>query len=168
MKFRLIFMRTYFYISDCNLGLLNSRGKRNLVIQSFHYSLIVSLVQSLKSMESVTFAHDEVEIIDFLVDNGVMIKDFSRSQLKWFFVREDFYIVLFLAEGKTQRFERYIVSHFAENMNDMIALWNKFDQRIINNEEVRIMKLAKNKVHDLIAMSETFRALFGRRDFEEE
>ncbi|MDZ7897556.1 MAG: hypothetical protein U5N85_05955 [Arcicella sp.] len=119
-------------------------------------------------MESVTFAHDEVEIIDFLVDNGVMIKDFSRSQLKWFFVREDFYIVLFLAEGKTQRFERYIVSHFAENMNDMIALWNKFDQRIINNEEVRIMKLAKNKVHDLIAMSETFRALFGRRDFEEE
>jgi hypothetical protein len=53
-------------------------------------------------------------------------------------------------------------------MNDMITLWNEFDLRIRNSEEVRIMKLAKNKVHDLIAMSETFRALFGRRDFEEE
>jgi hypothetical protein len=119
-------------------------------------------------MENTTLAHNEVEIIDFLVDNDAMIKDFSRSQLKWFFVGEDFYVVLFLAEGKKQRFEQYIVNNFAENMNDMISLWNKFDQRIINNDEARIMKLAKNKVHDLIAMSETFRALFGRRDFEEE
>jgi hypothetical protein len=112
--------------------------------------------------------HDEVEIIDFLVDNNAMIKDFSRSQLTWFFVEENFHIVLFLAEGKRTRFERYIVENFSENMNDMIALWNKFDQRIQASQEVRVMKLAKNKVHDLIAMSETFQALFGRRDFEEE
>jgi hypothetical protein len=112
--------------------------------------------------------HDEVEIIDFLVDNNAMIKDFSRSQLIWFFVEENFHIVLFLAEGERTRFERYIVESFSENMNDMIALWNKFDQRIQACQEVRVMKLAKNKVHDLIAMSETFQALFGRRDFEEE
>jgi DNA-directed RNA polymerase subunit L len=119
-------------------------------------------------MENVKFAHDEVEIIDFLVDNNAMIKDFSKSQLMWFFVEENFHIVLFLAESEKTRFESYIVEHFSENMNDMIALWNKFDKRIQANQEVRIMKLAKNKVHDLIAMSETFRALFGRRDFEEE
>ena len=119
-------------------------------------------------MENATFAHDEVEIIDFLVDNNAMIQDFSKSQLKWFFVEENFHIVLFLAEGNKPRFERYIVDYFSENMNDMIALWNQFDQRIKNNEEVRIMKLAKNKVHDLIAMSETFRALFNREEFEEE
>jgi hypothetical protein len=112
--------------------------------------------------------HDEVEIIDFLVDNNAMIKDFSRSHLTWFFVEENFHIILFLAEGEKIRFERYIVESFSENMNDMIALWNKFDQRIQTNQEVRVMKLAKNKVHDLIAMSETFQALFGRRDFEEE
>jgi hypothetical protein len=112
--------------------------------------------------------HDEVEIIDFLVDNNAMIKDFSRSQLTWFFVEENFHIILFLAEGEKTRFERYIVECFSENMNDMIALWNKFDQRIQASQEVRVMKLAKNKVHDLIAMSETFQALFGRRDFEEE
>ena len=53
-------------------------------------------------------------------------------------------------------------------MNEMIALWDKFDQRIRNSEEVRIMKLSKNKVHDLIAMSETFRALFNRIEFDEE
>ena len=112
--------------------------------------------------------HDEVEIIDFLVDNNAMIKDFSRSQLRWFFVEESFHIVLFLAEGEKTRFEKYMVERFPENMNDMIALWNNFDKRIQACQEVRVMKLAKNKVHDLIAMSETFRALFGRKDFEEE
>lgn len=118
--------------------------------------------------QSLSYIHDEVEIIDFLVDNNAMIKDFSRSQLTWFFVEENFHIVLFLAEGEKTRFERYIVECFSENMNDMIALWNNFDKRIQECQEVRVMKLAKNKVHDLIAMSETFRALFGRRDFEEE
>ena len=122
----------------------------------------------MQNANSLSSAHDEVEIIDFLVDNSAMIQDFSRSQMKWFFVEEDFHIILFLAEGGKQSFERYEIVHFAENMNDMIALWNKFDQRIINNEEVRIMKLAKNKVHDLIAMSETFRALFNRIEFDEE
>ncbi len=117
---------------------------------------------------SLSTVHDEVEIIDFLVDNDAMIKDFSRSQLTWFFVEENFHIVLFLAEGEKTRFEKYIVERFSENMNDMIALWNNFDKRIQASQEVRVMKLAKNKVHDLIAMSETFRALFGRRDFEEE
>ena len=118
--------------------------------------------------KSFSDVHDEVEIIDFLVDNNAMIKDFSRSQLTWFFVEENFHIVLFLAEGEKIRFEKYFVEHFSENMNDMIVLWNNFDKRIQASQEVRVMKLAKNKVHDLIAMSETFRALFGRRDFEEE
>ncbi len=122
----------------------------------------------MTNLHSVSFADEEVDIIDFLVDNNAMIKDFSRSQLIWFFVEENFHVVLFLTEGERTRFERYVVEHFSENMNDMIALWNNFDQRIQASQEVRIMKLAKNKVHDLIAMSETFRALFGRRDFEEE
>jgi DNA-directed RNA polymerase subunit L len=122
----------------------------------------------MTNIQSVSYIHNEVEIIDFLVDHNAMIKDFSRSQLIWFFVEENFHIVLFLAEGEKIRFERYIVQHFAENMNDMITLWNDFDKRIQANQEVRVMKLAKNKVHDLIGMSETFRALFGRRDFEEE
>ncbi len=119
-------------------------------------------------MEKVKLAHNEVEIIDFLVDNNAMINEFTRSQMKWFFVEQDFHVILFLAEGGNPRFEQFIVERFAENMNDMIALWNQFDQRIINSEEVRIMKLAKNKVHDLITMSETFRALFNRIEFDEE
>ena len=122
----------------------------------------------MSNLQIISYVHDEVEIIDFLVDNNAMIKDFSRSQLTWFFVEENFHIVLFLAEGEKSRFERYIVERFSENMNDMIALWNNFDKRIQASQEIRVMKLAKNKVHDLIAMSETFRALFGRRDFEEE
>ena len=122
----------------------------------------------MTNLQCLSDVHDEVEIIDFLVDHNAMIKDFSRSQLTWFFVEENFHIVLFLAEGEKARFEKYMVKHFSENMNDMIALWNNFDKRIQACQEVRVMKLAKNKVHDLIAMSETFRALFGRRDFEEE
>ena len=122
----------------------------------------------MSNLQIISYVHDEVEIIDFLVDNNAMIKDFSRSQLTWFFVEENFHIILFLAEGEKSRFERYIVERFSENMNDMIALWNNFDKRIQASQEIRVMKLAKNKVHDLIAMSETFRALFGRRDFEEE
>lgn len=122
----------------------------------------------MQNTQILSPTHDEVEIIDFLVDNNAMIQDFSRSQMKWFFVEEDFHIVLFLAEGEKQKFELFVVEHFSKNMNEMIALWNKFDQRIRNSEEVRIMKLAKNKVHDLIAMSETFRALFNRIEFDEE
>jgi hypothetical protein len=112
--------------------------------------------------------HDEVSIIDFLVDNNAMIKEFSRSQFVWFFIEEDFHIVLFLAESSKTHFEKYVVERFSENMNDMIALWNRFDQQIQQGNETRILKLAKNKVHDLIAMSETFRALFNRNDFDEE
>ena len=122
----------------------------------------------MTSIHSISFVQEEVDIIDFLVDNNAMIKDFSRSQFMYFFVEEDFHTVLFLAEGEKSCFERHIVKHFSENMNDMIALWNNFDKRIQACQEIKIMKLAKNKVHDLIAMSETFRALFGRRDFEEE
>jgi hypothetical protein len=122
----------------------------------------------MSNTHNVTTLHDEVSIIDFLVDNNAMIKDFSRSQFVWFFIEEDFHIILFLAEGERIRFEKYVVGRFAENMNDMITLWNNFDQRIQLGQETRIMKLAKNKVHDLIAMSETFRALFNRYDFEEE
>jgi hypothetical protein len=133
------------------------------ILLLYKSNLLMSNSQSISPL-----LHDEVEIIDFLVDNNAMIKDFSRSQLTWFFVEENFHIILFLAEGEKTRFERYIVECFSENMNDMIALWNKFDQRIQASQEVRVMKLAKNKVHDLIAMSETFQALFGQRDFEEE
>lgn len=116
----------------------------------------------------ITTIHDEVSIIDFLVDNNAMIKDFNRSQFVWFFIEEDFHIVLFLAENQKTHFEKYVIERFAENMNDMIALWNRFDQQIQQGNETRILKLAKNKVHDLIAMSETFRALFNRNDFDEE
>lgn len=122
----------------------------------------------MQNANNLSPVNDEVEIIDFLVDHNAMIQDFSRSQMKWFFVDEDFYVILFLAEEGKQSFESYKIEHFSENMNDMIALWNSFDQRISNNEEVRIMKLAKNKVHDLIAISETFRALFNRIKFDEE
>jgi hypothetical protein len=59
-----------------------------------------------------------------------MIKDFSRSQLIWFFVEENFHLVLFLAESEKTCFERYIVESFSENMNDLITLWNNFDQKI--------------------------------------
>jgi hypothetical protein len=122
----------------------------------------------MSNTNPVVAIHDEVSIIDFLVDNNAMIKDFNRSQFICIFIEEDFHIVLFLAESSKTHFEKYAIERFAENMNDMIALWNRFDQQIQQGHETRILKLAKNKVHDLIAMSETFRALFNRMDFDEE
>ncbi|MEA5405753.1 hypothetical protein VB776_22630 [Arcicella sp. DC2W] len=122
----------------------------------------------MKNSQNLYDVSNEVDIIDFLVDNNAMIKDFSRSQLSWFFVGESFHVILYLAEGEKPKFERFIIERFAENINDMIHLWNHFDKRIQNCQETRVLKLAKNKVHDLIAMSETFRALFNREDFEEE
>lgn|GEM_PF-5768588 len=116
---------------------------------------------TLTDYQSVSLIEEEVNIIDFLVDQNAMIKDFSSSQIIWFFIEENFHLVLFLAEGKRACFERYTIERFSENMNDMVALWNKFDLRIQAGEEIRILKLAKNKMHDLIAMSETFRPLFG-------
>jgi type III secretory pathway component EscV len=132
----------------------------------FHFSKKYN--NDMQNPQTSNVIQNEVDIIDFLVDNNAMIKDFSKSQLSWFFVGENFHIVLYLTEGEKPKFERYIVERFSENMNDMISLWNHFDRHIQESQETRIMKLAKNKVHDLIAMSETFRALFRRSDFDEE
>lgn len=122
----------------------------------------------MKNAENLYNINNEVDIIDFLVDNNAMIKDFTKSQISWFFVGESFHLILYLTEGEKPKFERFIIERFAENMNEMINLWNHFDKRIQNYQDSRTLKLAKNKVHDLIAMSETFKALFNREDFEEE
>jgi hypothetical protein len=154
-------------ISDCDLGLLYCFNKFRIGIAKC-FGNIQKIQTKMTNSYQQSEIHNEVEIIDFLVDNDAMIKDFSRSQLTWFFVDRSFHIIMFLAESEKPKFERYVVEQFADNMNDMISLWNKFDQRIQAGFEVRVMKLAKNKIHDLITMSETFRALFGKRDFEEE
>jgi hypothetical protein len=142
--------------------------RNSVFVKYLGFNIFKKYNNDMQNAKNLNVIQNEIDIIDFLVDNNAMIKDFSKSHLSWFFVGESFHIILYLAEGEKPKFERYIVERFAENMNDMISLWNSFDRRIQECYETRIMKLAKNKVHDLIAMSETFKALFHRKDFEEE
>jgi hypothetical protein len=114
----------------------------------------------MKSRPNLLLVKNEVEIIDALVDNNLMFPDFSKSQVTWFFYENNFNIVLFLVEDSgVKHFEMFTVKDFANSMNEMITLWNIFDHQILHDQHTLVMRFARNKVHDLIAMAETFQAM---------
>ncbi|MCU0326983.1 MAG: hypothetical protein MUF45_17370 [Spirosomaceae bacterium] len=78
---------------------------------------------------------DEVTIIDCLVDS----KEFPR-------------------------FRMFIVDDFSMHEEAMCVLINVLDEEIKDGNEEMVMRLARNKVLDMLHMSGTFRALFGKTE----
>ena len=111
---------------------------------------------------------DDVAIIDCLVDHGEMFKSFDTNKTTTFLVDEDLHIVFYFAESKLEnRFMMYIVDNFTENQDCMALVLNHLTEQIKNNKHTYIMKLAKSKVLDMLHMTNTFRALFGKNKKEE-
>lgn len=115
---------------------------------------------------------DDVAIIDCLVDNNEMFKTFDTNKTASFIVGEDYHLVFYFADSKLEnRFMMYIVDDFSENEECMGYVLNHLDEQIRQNNEENshffMMKQAKSKVLDVLYMTDTFRALFGKNKVEE-
>ncbi|UTA70167.1 hypothetical protein [Emticicia sp. 21SJ11W-3] len=112
---------------------------------------------------------DEVAIIDCLVDNGEMFRKFDTDKTAAFLVGEDFHLVLYLADSAAEnRFVMYIVDDFSVNEECMAYVLKYLEEQIQQNHRVYTMKQARNKVLDIFYMTDTFRALFGKKSVQEE
>ena len=110
---------------------------------------------------------DDVTIIDCLVDNNEMFKTFDTNKTASFIVGEDYHLVFYFADSKLEnRFMMYIVDDFSENEDCMGYILNHLDEQIKENKQENshffMMKQAKSKVLDVLYMTDTFRALFGK------
>lgn len=115
---------------------------------------------------------DDVAIIDCLVDNNEMFKTFDTNKTASFIVGEDYHLVFYFADSKLEnRFMMYIVDDFSENTECMGYILNHLDEQIHENKEENshffMMKQAKSKVLDVLYMTDTFRALFGKNSTQE-
>ena len=112
---------------------------------------------------------DEVEIIDCLVDNREMFKAFDIDKTAAFLVGEDFHLVFYFADNEPEnRFLMYVVEDFSVNEECMAFVVRHIEDQIQQNHHVYTMKQARNKVLDILYMTDTFRALFGKTNVKEE
>ncbi len=115
---------------------------------------------------------DDVAIIDCLVDNNEMFKKFDTNKTASFIVGEDYHLVFYFADSKVEnRFMMYIVDDFSENTECMGYILNHLENQIHEikeeNSHFFMMKQAKSKVLDVLYMTDTFRALFGKNTTHE-
>lgn len=112
--------------------------------------------------------NQEVEIIDALVDHQEMPKRFDHDRVISYFEGKDYCLVLYFANQSDRGFQKYVVSNFSVNVEEMCMLSHSLAQMIDEGYNVHILAQAKNRVDNLILMSSTFRALFGEKDQQEE
>ena len=115
---------------------------------------------------------DDVAIIDCLIDNNEMFKTFDTNKTASFIVGEDYHLVFYFADSQIEnRFMMYIVDDFSENESCMGYILNHLDEQIKEssqeNNHYFMMKQAKSKVLDVLYMTDTFRALFGKNTTHE-
>ncbi|WP_394996096.1 hypothetical protein [Emticicia sp.] len=115
---------------------------------------------------------DDVAIIDCLVDNNEIFKSFDTNKTASFIVGEDYHLVFYFADSQVEnRFMMYIVDDFSENTECMGYILNHLDEQIKENKQENshffMIKQAKSKVLDVLYMTDTFRALFGKNTTHE-
>ncbi len=111
---------------------------------------------------------DDIAIIDSLVDHNEMFKSFDTNKTTTFLVDEDLHIAFYFADTQLENhFLMYIIDNFTENQDCMALILNHLEEQINNSNYTYIMKQAKSKVLDMLYMTNTFRALFGKNNFEE-
>ncbi|WP_147277098.1 hypothetical protein [Runella aurantiaca] len=111
--------------------------------------------------------NEEVAIVDGLVDHQEMPKKFDSNRVITYFEGQDFCLVLYFADLKDRGFQKYVVSDFSVNVEEMCMLSNSLTQMIGEGINVHLLSQAKNRVDNMIHMSGTFRALFGKKKAEE-
>ncbi|WP_428664949.1 hypothetical protein [Runella sp.] len=107
--------------------------------------------------------NEEVAIVDGLVDHREMPKKFDSNRVITYFEGQDFCLVLYFADLKDQGFQKYVVSDFSVNVEEMYILSNSLAHMIAEGVNIHLLSQAKNRVDAMIQMSGTFRALFGKK-----
>lgn len=110
---------------------------------------------------------DEVAIVDCLADHNEFPKSLEHNQVVSFFNGEDFHLVLYFANPTDRGFQMYVVRDFSIHVEEMCMLSSSFAQVIRDGSNIHQMAKAKNRVDDLIYMSDTLRAAFGKKLEEE-
>ena len=108
--------------------------------------------------------NEEVEIIDALVDHREMPAKFDTNRVISYFEGENYCLVLYFADVKDQGFQKYVVRNFSENVEEMHILSTSLSNMIKLGYNVHLLGQAKNYVDNIIHMSGTFRALFGKKE----
>jgi hypothetical protein len=107
--------------------------------------------------------NEEVEIIDALVDHREMPAKFDTNRVISYFEGENYCLVLYFADVKDRGFQKYVVRNFSENVEEMHILSASLSNMIKLGYNVHLLGQAKNYVDNIIHMSGTFRALFGKK-----
>ncbi|MDI9880710.1 hypothetical protein [Flectobacillus longus] len=108
----------------------------------------------------LTICEDQSIILDFLVDNQELPQDFSQNMVKNVLKDGAFYLVIYKAYEKGDRFTLYRIDDFAYQFDDLLYLWRFFDEKSLEKQHAQVMKKARNIVHDIISMLETLKSLF--------
>lgn len=112
--------------------------------------------------------NNDVEIIDALVDNRAMFKSFSHSQTTSFMRGEDFHLVLFFADDYDRGFTMYVVEDFSVRVDDLLQLAGALQELLNQGYNYKLFHAAKSQVEQMIHMAPTFRAMFGKKEIEED
>lgn len=107
--------------------------------------------------------NEEVAIVDGLVDHQEMPNHFDSNRVITYFEGQDFCLVLYFADLKDRGFQKYVVRDFSVNIEEMYMLSHSLTRMIEEGVNIHLLSQAKNRVDNMIHMSGTFRALFGKK-----
>lgn len=111
----------------------------------------------LTSNLSITI--DESYIIDCLVDHEEMPDNFENNHVISFYVKSDFYLVLYFPEWKDRGFQMYVVEDFSVNIDDLLYLKQIFSQLLNEGYSPDLLTKAHYRVDSIILMAKTLRAV---------
>ena len=77
----------------------------------------------------LTICEDQSTILDFLVDNQELPQDFSQNMVKSVLKDGAFYLAIYKAYEKEDRFTLYRIDDFAYQFDDLLYLWRFFDEK---------------------------------------
>jgi len=108
--------------------------------------------------------NQEEEIIDALVDHHEMPKKFDVDKVISYFEGQNFCLVLYFANAQDRGFQKYVVNDFSVNVDELYLLSISLGRLLEQGISVHVLSQAKNRVDNMIHMSGTFRALFGKKE----
>jgi hypothetical protein len=111
--------------------------------------------------------NEEVAIVDALIDHHEMPQKFDSNRVISYFEGENFCLVLYFADLRDRGFQKYVVNDFSVNVEEMCYLSSSFSKMIESGYNIHLLSQAKNRVDNIIQMSGTFRALFGKKNTKE-
>lgn len=110
-------------------------------------------------------SNDSTAILDFLVDNNLMPKDFNSSKSISHSIGKDFFLVLFLPKEKEEKFLMFEFIDFASCKESLVYVYNILLQ--LSKEDYATYKPAQRKIEEVLHMLPVYRAFYGYKEEED-